>query len=723
MSAKADRQTPEEDEIDLGAIFTLLWASKYRIGAFVLAGVVAATVYLFSTPRIHEADALLQLEEKSSGLEGMGALFAQEPKSLAEVEIFRSRRILGTVVDELDLTLVAVPRALPILFELPVRVDLAPPRWRVLEPFDWNDAGIDVGIFEVPEVHLGEEFVIRNNADGTYLLRTPEGVELTGGTGQILADEASGLRLRIDRLIGPAGREFRVTRTSRLSAIQALRESLSISELGRGTEILRVTFRDPDPDRAGRILASLTEAYVAQNISRNSAEAAQSLDFVNSQLPAARARVDAAQAALNDYRQSRNSVDFSFETAGILNRITELRASLSELDLREQEVRQRFRENHPVYQRLMASREELERQLTMVEGETESLPETQKEILNLSRDLEVAQEIYAQLVNNAQQLQLARASAIGNVRILDRAAIMPDAVAPRSSLVLALAMLLGAMTGIGWALSSHFFRRKVGSIDDVEELGLSVYGILGRVPAASNLRPKRGQSMPLMKDIAGTEQQQEALRSLRTSLHFGLMEKTPPAIMITSAAPGDGKSFTAANLASVSAMADQKVCLVDADLRRGYLERYFGVPRSPGLSEYLAGDAKLEDVVRRVYPDHPLYLLPSGRYPPNPSELIMSPKFQRMIDNLGETFDLTLYDAPPVLAVTDATIIARSVPLSLAVVRHAVTDLGAMRAMKRVFERSGQSFSGVILNDYRAGKAPAHANEYHYAYSYAQRAE
>ena len=209
----------------------------------------------------------------------------------------------------------------------------------------------------------------------------------------------------------------------------------------------------------------------------------------------------------------------------------------------------------------------------------------------------------------------------------------------------------------------------------------------------------------------------EAFRSLRASLHFGMLDARTRSIALTSAAPEAGKSFNAVNLAAVAAQTGQKVCLVDADLRRGYLRRYFDLPKGqPGLAEVIAGEVSLDDALVEG-PIAGLMFLPTGRYPPNPSELLMRREFPALIKALDDRFDLTICDAPPVLAVTDPVVIGRSVGATIAVVRHDQTHPEEVQALKRGLETGGVKLAGAILNGFDPRKAQG-ASGYGYTYRY-----
>jgi tyrosine-protein kinase Etk/Wzc len=208
----------------------------------------------------------------------------------------------------------------------------------------------------------------------------------------------------------------------------------------------------------------------------------------------------------------------------------------------------------------------------------------------------------------------------------------------------------------------------------------------------------------------------EALRSLRTSLHFGMLDAKTNTILLTSAAPRAGKSFTSVNLATVAAQAGQRVCIVDADLRKGYLRRYFGAEKgTPGLAEFLAKEKTLDEVLIKG-PIDGLSLISTGRYPPNPSELLMRAEFENLLQTLNEQFDLIIVDSPPALAVTDPVVIGRFTGMTIIVTRHLETMMWEVVAVRRMFEMAGAKITGAILSGYKASEAGRYGSQNRYSY-------
>jgi tyrosine-protein kinase Etk/Wzc len=718
----------DADEIDLGRVIGVLWAGKLWIVFISVLFLAGGLLFVLATPPTYQADALLQLEERNASLAlpaSLQGMIDDNPRTITEIEIIRSRMILGRVVAELRLDVVASPRLAPIFGYALTRFDLPLPDYAVLRPYARKGSAILVEMLQVPPAFVAKPLALVLTGDEGYRVTLPDGAELSGVVGETLRDDARGFALRLGQLSGRIGQKFDLVQLSEAVAISGLREALSVSERGRQSGILEVRLKSSDPSFAQRSLDAVLNAYVRQNISRGSAEAENSLAFIENQLPEAQRTLAEAEAILNDYRRTQQSVDLSFETQDLLTQISRIEAQLLALKSQEDELSQRYTANHPSYVSLLSQRSRLQEQLSTLREEVDRLPETQRDVLNLTRNVELAQQLYTQLLTRAQEVQVLRASNIGNVRIIDSAQAAIRPIAPRSSLILALSLVLGGMFGIGFVLLRNWLRKGVQGAPEIEDLGLPVFATINYANEADMKRARRRSEKPpiiTLSDPNGIVA--EGFRSLRTSLHFGLLDSASKSIAILSPAPEAGKSFCAVNLASVAAQAGQSVCLIDADLRRGTLRKYFGLRKNAaGLAEVLADSARLEDVLAQTHVPG-LSVIASGRFPPNPSELLLRKTFAALLQELDQRFDLIIIDNAPALAVTDPVIVAQAAGASLLIVRHDNTPLGEVIATQRAFETSGVKLTGAVINGFDPRKSAAssgYSYSYNYRYSYKQK--
>ncbi|MFS1958090.1 polysaccharide biosynthesis tyrosine autokinase [Vibrio cyclitrophicus] len=709
--------TDNSDEIDLGKLLGILLDAKWLIMvttfAFAVFGIAFA---LLSTP-IYKADALIQIEEKSSGgissmVGDMGELFSQESSATTEVEIIKSRMILGETVDKFNLTTVTEPNYAPIVGKGFARLT-----------GDINH--IVVSRFALPSYasDYGHTIQIVDAEKGTYqLVRDDERVILKGKVGELAtADDYS---LFVAGFESHNGFEFSIAKQTRLEAIEWLKSSLSLSEQGKQTGILKLSFEGENKQQISEILNHISQIYFLQNVKRNSAEAEKSLSFLESHLPGIKSELTGYEDTLNNYRQENESIDLGLEAQSTLKVMVELEAQLNELTFKESEISQRFTKDHPAYKSLLDKRKTLLGEKERLNKQVQKLPKTQREVLRMTRDVEVNQQIYIQLLNKVQELSIIKAGTVGNVRILDDAQAYARAVKPKKPLIVVLATLLGGMLSVAFVLVKAAFHRGVESPDQIEQIGLPVYAAVPKsdlqIELTNRFKSKKKQTkgtQALLAESNPADLSVEALRGLRTSLHFAMLEAKNNILMISGPAPGIGKSFISTNFAAVAAKTGQKVLLIDADMRKGYLQQSFGVNWDNGLSDVLSGKQEFAQSIKAT-PVENLDIITRGQVPPNPSELLMHPRFAELMEWASKEYDLVIVDTPPVLAVTDPSIVGAFAGTTLMVARYGQNTIKEIDVARHRFEQSGIEVKGVIFNAIEKKASSSYGyGYYNYAYS------
>ncbi|HDY7850753.1 TPA: polysaccharide biosynthesis tyrosine autokinase [Vibrio vulnificus] len=702
------------DEIDLGKLLGILLDAKWIILVttflFAVGGVAVA---LLSTP-IYKADALIQIEQKSSGgisslVGDMGELFSQESSATTEIEIIKSRMILGDTVDKFNLTTVAEPKYLPVIGKGLARI-----AGKVNQ--------IEISRYTVPEYaqEMKHTLVVLDAEKKTYqLVRGDEQVVLQGVAGELAKND--GYELFVTELRSHNEQEFSLSQQSRLEAIEWLKKNLAISERGKQTGILMLSFEGENRNQISEILNHISQTYFLQNVERNSAEAEKSLTFLKGHLPDIKNSLTTAEDTLNRFRQDNESIDLGLEAKSTLDVMVKLEAQLNELTFKESEISQRFTKDHPAYRSLLDKRETLLKERERLNQQVQKLPKTQREVLRMTRDVEVNQQIYIQLLNKVQELSIIKAGTVGNVRILDEAQSYAKPVKPKKPLIVVLATLLGGMLSVALVLVKAALHRGVENPDEIEQIGLSVYASVPKsnlqLELANKLaRKKRNTDLTLLAESNPADLSIEALRGLRTSLHFAMMEAKNNVLMISGPAPGIGKSFVSTNFAAVAAKTGQKVLLIDADMRKGYLQQCFGLNWENGLSDLLSGKVTRDVAVQSAKVEN-LDIITRGQVPPNPSELLMHPRFKELVDWASEHYDLVIIDTPPVLAVTDPSIVGAIAGTTLMVARFGQNTVKEIDVARNRFEQAGIEVKGVILNAIEKKASSSYGYGY-YNYSY-----
>lgn len=704
----------DKDEIDLGRLFgELIDHRKLIISVTALFTLFALVYALFATP-IYQADALVQVEQKQGNaiLSNLSQILPSgQPQSAPEIALLQSRMILGKTVSDLNLQAQVKQDYFPVLGrgwarllgEKPGVINIT----RLYLPTRSDD---------VPEIKL----TVIDNLN--YEINFDEH-KFTGKVGELVND--NGISLKIDKLDAEPGTTFTISFISKLKAITELQNTFSVVDLGKDTGMLTLSLMGDDPDLIRRIIDSISHNYLSQNIDRQAAQDAKSLDFLNIQLPKVRHELDIAEDKLNQYRRQKDSVDLSLEAKSVLEQIVNVDNQLNELTFRESEISQLYTKEHPTYKALMEKRKTLQDEKGKLNQRVSAMPKTQQEILRLSRDVESGQAVYMQLLNRQQELSIAKSSAIGNVRIIDEAVTETKPVKPIKVIVLLVGIILGFVVSVGMVFLRVYLRRGIESPEQLEDAGINVYA---SIPVSEGFAKKALQSgwkKKQQSEIQGflavenpADLAIEAIRGLRTSLHFAMMEARNNVLMISGASPNAGKTFVSTNLAAVIAQTGKKVLLIDTDMRKGYTHKLFNISNDNGLCDILSGKIDIGRAVKTITQGG-FDFISRGVVPPNPAELLMHRRFGELIEWGSRHYDIVVLDTPPILAVTDAAIIGHYAGTTLLVARFEQNTVKELEVSFKRFEQSGVIAKGCILNGVVKKASSYYGYGYsHYGYSY-----
>lgn len=735
-----------DNKIDLGEIIAILIDSKWLIALITGVVLTIGTAKAFIDSPVYKTDAMLQVEAQSQELRSLeqdGVLRKNEIPVMAEIELISSRMILGEIIRKLNLDIIARPRYFPIFGEAIAR------RFESLNKdnkissalfgqtqYAGGGEYIGVDTFTVPPSWLDKSFILIAGKQGHFRLLHKDALILEGEVGKLaskqLEYEQEPITLFVSLLKSRPDTQFTVMRLSENNATNQLKKNLHVAEKGKLTRILELTMEANKPQLAVNILNEILNIYIRQNVEKKSAEAQKTLEFLEMQMPLLKNRLDEATAALNDYRTRKGSIDLNIETQGILDGVVKLKTELTHLEQQRDELRQKFTASHPSVVAIDKQIARLQDQMNDQDQKIEVLPETQQVILKLSRDVQVNTDLYTTLLNNFQTLRIAKAGAVPDVRIIDYA-ILPDLpIKPKKSLIIAFSLILGLILGIALAFIRNALRFGVEDPDLIEKkLHIPVYASIPHSIDQEKLSKelKRNYARKSNDSLILAVQNKddlaiEGLRSLRTTLHFAFLEAQNNIIMITGPSPGVGKTFIAINLAVVLADAGKKILLIDGDMRKGFINKILGVGRENGLSELISNTTSswtpmLDKAIHRI-PTVNLDFIPTGSIPPNPSELLLHERFGNLLASISKHYDHVIIDSPPILAVTDASIIGRMASATLMVVRAGQHPMRELEQSVTRLTQAGVHLKGVVFNDLpesssRYGYGP---NKYVYQYSY-----
>ncbi|EPK2563262.1 polysaccharide biosynthesis tyrosine autokinase [Acinetobacter baumannii] len=719
------QNTNTEDTIDLKELFFSLIAQWKLIALCVILSVVCALLYLRVTPDTYSVDALVQVEDSkgaSAALLGdLSQIIEQKSPAQAEIEILKSRLVLGSVIKDLHLNIQVSSTENTFTHRLLSDTDYKTEYAKKSVLFKDGLKSFDIRQFEIPAYYLDKNLLLDFDKQSLRLTDPDtEEVILTVPLNQA------------NSVTGPYGlwkvaiftkdqfdSTYNIKKLSLPLAIKSISSDYSVEEKGKLTGILGLSYQGQDQEHITKVLNAILATYSAQNIERRSAESAQTLKFLDEQLPDLKKQLDDAERQFNKFRQQYNTVDVTKESELYLTQSITLETKKAELEQKQAEMAAKYTAEHPAMREINGQLAAINKQIGELNSTLKQLPDVQRQYLQLYREVEVKTQLYTALLNSYQQLRIAKAGEIGNVRIVDTAIEPVQPIKPKKLLVLILSVFVGGFIGTLIALLRNMLRTGIKDSGQIEnELDLPVYATVPRSPIQESRIKilKKKKSIPILAVKNSDDIAIESLRSIRTAIHFALANAKNNIIMIAGPSPEVGKSFISTNLATIFAQGDKRVLLIDADMRRGYMHKYFDVDVKPGLSELLSGQADLQKVLHKTQVTN-LDVITRGKSPTNPSEILSSNQFKELLEQLQSQYDHIIIDTPPVLAVTDGIIISQYTGVNLIVARYAKSQMKELELTVNRFEQAGVKVNGFILNDIQRASA-GYGYGYNYAYAY-----
>ncbi|GAA4330630.1 polysaccharide biosynthesis tyrosine autokinase [Pigmentiphaga soli] len=708
-----DSPPPRRSDIPLSSCMDALVARRWSILGIALLVTALAVLYVLVTPPVYRPDLVVQVEEEQPSspartlLGDVSAMFDLKPAASGEMEVLRSRSVVGAAVDRYLLYIEATPDYLPLLGRWLVAQGYGETLLSVLPRggYAWGGEHISVGRLDVPRSLLAKKLTLTALGGDRYRLReSVHGGLFEGAVGRLehfpLPDGA--IDIQVDALQAPAGTGFTLRRRSRLVAEESVQARLGIFERGRQSGVIGVTLEGSDPAMTTAVLNEIGEAYVRQNVNRRSAQAEKALVFLDQQLPAMKKRLDDAETRYNNLRNQRGTINLSEEAKLVLTQVAEAQTKIVELRARRSELEARFSNSHPSIQAIDQQIASLNADIGRINGRIRGLPDLEQDVVRLVRDVKVNTELYTAMLNNAQQLQLVRAGKIGNVRVLDAAVVPEEPVRPKPAMIVGIAAAVGLVGGMLLALMRNAL---FGGLSDPEETERHTgWRVLATIPYSETherlwrrARRRNAGLQPLLAQKQGKDPAIESLRMLRTIMHRSLRQAVSNVLVITGPVAGVGKSFISANFAFIQGAVGKRVLLIDADFQRGQLNRYFNVPKDSGLFEVLTGATAPEAVTKHSVAEG-VDFIATGTAAFDPSELLGSPAFGRSLRVLAEGYDLVIVDTPPVLSSSDAAAVGTHAASVLVVVRAGLNTVGEIREAAKRLTEAGAPVDGLVFN-------------------------
>ncbi|WP_413501269.1 GNVR domain-containing protein [Psychrobacter maritimus] len=747
-SKDLSRHNTDKDNDLLGLLLVLLRGWKI-IALFAILGLIIGVLYVRYENPTFKSDALIQIDETSQNLSGLGSNIAEilppdDSSVQAQIELIRSRMVLEPVVDLLHLGIRLNDPAVSKIDRIKnnqTNVQMNTADGVVLET---SDGRVQVSQFNVSEDYLDKPFT---------LLRTNTGFVLSSGSekfkGQLnKADRFTGKSGLIEIMVNelPTGEHpIDITKQSLQITTDSINSALSVVEKGTKTGIIELSLLGLNQKQVSLILEHIVQSYSAQNQTRGSEQTIKTLEFMKKQIPALKQKLKESEAIFNKFRENSGTIDVAQEATILLSENAGLDTQISELKLKRADLTTYYTNDHPLVIQINEQLSVLNARKQQIDDTISALPEVQREFLTLSEDVNIDREIYLTILKNYEQLKIVKAGEVSDARIIDLPINTNRTITPKKQLIMMLATLAGALLGVLLVFIMHLLRNVVKNPERIEsKTGVPVIATIPRSAVLSRLSTNKKAAPRMLAHVDNSSLSYEAIKSLRTRLILSMPtvisdSQKAKVLLLTGESPGVGKSFISVNLAEVFAQLNKKVLVIDADMRMGELHKVFGMSQYDGLADYLllddsslqlnqlsksaaaqimneVSDFSLENFIHPSGIEH-IDFMPRGKHPSDPESLLISEKFDALLTGLKSQYDYIIIDSPPLLAASDAMVLAQHADKVLMVTRYdASMERQLTYAVKQMHESNIQ-VDGIILNDVKQGLMSKYS--YHYRYAYA----
>jgi len=775
LNSRVDGQEIEEEgggEIDFITLLVVTRKSLIWIVFLILLGVSASYIFLRYTKPVYRSASTLKIDEQSQagalGLGGpLGDAASNNMVSLSgEVELINSDIIYRDLKENLNLKVNYFAMGNVLNEELynnsPFKVD-----------FEVRDESFYNKEFQV-------DFIDQNTFSLQYLVGKEE-ITGEYKIGEPIEKKEISLVLNRNPNFTPAAldQKFHFVINSDGALNNYFRSNLAVEIINPSANTISISFTDNNPRKAHDIINRVDSAYLVQKLFKKNQATQQQLRFLDEQIQLTRDDVSKYEKAMQDFAIQNKTYDVKGQIGKNIAQLEELHKSRLELGLqisllkdiynlvsndsdleqifpslkqiedaelsgkvaqlsdlqrsykilllsyktttqtvkiREEEMRLTKAAVNKLIQQnidlLQGQATTLTNNINKIEGELSQLPAKETEWARLQRPFEMYDRSYRELINKRLDFNIAKAGTTADFQILQPASLPTEPIKPDKLMVYAIGLASGLFLGIGLIAARYFMHNTITNLGEVERNAKAP--VLGVVPRYTK---EKLHFSKLIVDKNPKSAISESIRSIRTNLDFISSAKKKRLISITSTVSGEGKTFVAVNLGGIIALSDQKVVILDLDLRRPKVNIAFDAENNIGISTILIEKHTVAECIQHTSIEN-LHFIPAGPMPPNPSELILNPKFDEMLEELRELYDVIIIDTPPIGIVTDGILVMRKADIPIYILRANYSKKDFLKNINKVIKTNKFNKLTIILNDAHAVGSYGYGYEYGYGYGY-----
>ncbi len=497
--------------------------------------------------------------------------------------------------------------------------------------------------------------------------------------------------------------------------IQKLQDQISIEPI-KNSQIVLVNVEDPDALRASSIANTLAKVYIQQDIQMRNRATKEATGWLESQLTDIKKKMRDSEEALNKYLQENKIVTIPDVEKKSQTLLDELKQNKSRLETDIAEAAKRYKEKHP---KMIALRAQLDDVNKKIEQETDHLLDLNQKLVQynmLKKDVESNQQLYTAMLTRSKETDVSEKLIISSIRVIDSAKPPEVPFKPKKLRDILMSIALSLFAGVGFSFFLEYLDSSIRTAEDVS-LYLDM-PFLGYIPSISR-EVKTEAERSLICYAKPSSKVTESYRAIRTSILFASPEDKPlKNILITSSIPQEGKSFIASNLSEVFCQVNERVVLLDVDMRRPRLHKNFDLEQKNGLSDFLTGNVDSQAIIKSTGVKN-LSVITAGTIPPNPSELLSSAKVLSLFEELKSKFERIILDSPPALSAADTSLLANIVDGIVLVVKGGRTRRESiLQAKERILKARGKII-GVVINNINLEKE----DSYYYYHYYSEESQ
>ncbi|MFD1628626.1 GumC family protein [Pseudopedobacter beijingensis] len=735
-----------KQEINYGKLFNIILSRWYWVAFTLLIALGGAYTYLWYTPKTYSTSTFLKFEEKQPNLSNSVSLAplsrSYTNKILSESWTFKSRKVIQEAVNHIDWT---------VSYFLDGRI-----RTSNLYP----NKPFEVHILKQDSVFYNKPLEIKPQSKSFIL--SYDGHDQTYNYGQPIQIPGIAFYITSKKTLSQ-GSTYLIKFNYKSEFYGRMAANLTISEAAKFSNIANVSKTDENAYFAADALNAIIKVYLSQDLNNKSQSAKQIIDFIDTQLDQLSNSVKLSGEKLQSFKQSNNFFDLSSNASAALAEVTKLETASRTADIQLLQLEQLQKQflkndqtislnfnldgtvdpmlsnlltqwNNLIQERISLSSTykenakpivDLDNKLHIIKSAAEenikssinrikqlkgfnqselhkayatlqTMPSQERQLFGLQRDYNINDKIYSFLSEKKLEAQISKASIMADASSIDAAMPNLNPISPVTTAVWRFAIVLGIISGIGLIFLARMLNPYIYDKETIESISSTpIIGVIRHFPVKVDENNTQILTTLQPKSVFA-----ESVRSVRTNLSFVASEKQSKVIFISSEIAGEGKSFVSINLASSLALIDKKVIIVAADLRRSKVHRTFNIKGKEGLSTYLAHKNSLDDIIHHTKQEN-MDLIVAGQNPPNPAELMYSPRLLEMVAELRKRYDYILFDTAPIGLVSDALPLIPYCDINLFVIRTGISKLSAAEIPDRISHEHELKNTYIVLNDYR----------------------